>query len=197
MEDSWAVSDDFRILVICSGNRCRSPFAESYLERALTGLPVSVSSAGTLDIGAADVPSEMATLATSLGLDLSGHRSRSLASIKGAEVDLVIGMERNHVAAAVVDGGMPADRTFTLAELVRLLDPPPAVETSDPATRARAVIAEAARRRGEAVSFVPDEDIADPFGRSRKTYQRVVNQLAELLDELVWDLFGIAATPVA
>ncbi|MFN2595050.1 MAG: hypothetical protein ABR579_09210 [Actinomycetota bacterium] len=191
------MNDVFRILVICSGNRCRSPFAESYLSRALAGLPVEVSSAGTLDIGPADVPTEMATIATSLGLDLSEHRARSLVSIKGTAVDLVLGMERNHVAAAVVDGGMPADKTFSLAELVRLLDPPPTVASPDPAIRARTTVAEAAARRSRDRMFVADEDVPDPFGRSKKTYKQVATRVADLCAEVVWALFGIASTPVA
>ncbi|MDQ3878934.1 MAG: hypothetical protein M3290_11385 [Actinomycetota bacterium] len=187
----------FRILVICSGNRCRSPFAESYLQRALAGLPVEVASAGTLDIGPADVPSEMSTLARGMGLDLSAHRARPLTSISGSDVDLVLGMERHHVATAVVDGGLPADKTFTLAELSRLIDLLPAPETPDPVERARAIVAKAAERRAQSQMFVPDEDVTDPFGRSKKTYERVVARVADLCDTIASSLFGVASTPVA
>ena len=191
------MSEPFRILVICSGNRCRSPFAAFYLERALEGMPVEVSSAGTRDIGPADVPVEMARVASAVGLELSAHRARALTTVKGAEVDLVIGMERDHVAAAVVDAGMPPEKTFTLAELARLVDPVPAIHVADPASRARTVVAEASARRANAGAFIPDENVPDPFGRSKKVYAQVAERVVGLCDEIVRALFGVDSATIA
>jgi protein-tyrosine phosphatase len=192
------MNEPFRILVICSGNRCRSPLAEFYLRHALAGLPVEVSSAGTLDIGPADVPPEMTTVASAMGLDLSAHRARPLGSLKGENVDLILGMERHHVAAAVVDAGLPADKTFTLAELARLLGPlAPPDRTADPVADARAIVAAAAARRAAAPTFVPHEDVTDPFGRSKKTYQKVAGRVVELCNEVAHGLFGVAPPSVA
>lgn len=89
-----------RILVICSGNICRSPMAEVLLQReaATRGLAdVTVGSAGT---GAWDgAPASEGAYLVSLehGLDLSAHRARLLTQALVDEADLVLAMAEHHM----------------------------------------------------------------------------------------------------
>jgi protein-tyrosine-phosphatase len=106
-----------KLLLVCTGNTCRSPLAEAILRRELeargvTG--VTVSSAGT---GAWDgVPASEGSYLVGLehGLDLSNHRARLLTRELVEEADLILTMGRSHVARAEVLGG--AGRTQLLGE---------------------------------------------------------------------------------
>jgi protein-tyrosine phosphatase len=85
-----------RILVVCSGNICRSPFAAAWLARSLPG--AQLRSAG---IRAADGDGPETTacaLAQRFGLDLRGHRTRALRADDLAWAQLVLAMEGRHVA---------------------------------------------------------------------------------------------------
>ncbi len=87
------------ILVICSGNICRSPFAEGYL-RLLLGQrkrqDVRVQSAGTLGIVGSRASSDSMALAREAGFDLSEHRSRAVTFDAVDEAGIILVMERAH-----------------------------------------------------------------------------------------------------
>jgi protein-tyrosine phosphatase len=167
-----------KILFVCTGNRCRSPFAAASLASFTEGLPVEVDSAGTAEIGAQPPTDKALQVARSLGIDLSDHRSKSIAHVDASGFDAVVGFERAHIAAAVVDGGAAHDRAFLLPELVRLLRSGLVAEGGAPAERARAALKGAHRARGTA--FVPGEEIDDPIGQPLQTYERVYGEIHDL-----------------
>ncbi|MGQ9677696.1 MAG: arsenate reductase/protein-tyrosine-phosphatase family protein [bacterium] len=82
------------VLVVCTGNSCRSPLAAALLAQACTGLPVIVSSAGV----AAPVgnPATQFTIAVGkeLGVDLTSHRARQVDRKMIEEADLILVMEQ-------------------------------------------------------------------------------------------------------
>ena len=108
------VDESFEVVFICTGNRFRSAIAEALTARLTEGLPVEVSSAGTLDLGAVGVLPEALALAPELGVDLSAHRTRCVRDVDLREADLVLGFELTHLATAVVECGAARERTFTL-----------------------------------------------------------------------------------
>jgi protein-tyrosine phosphatase len=183
----------FHILFICTGNRCRSPIAEAVV-RALSGdLPLEVQSAGLLELGSVGVPPEMLPVAERFGLDLSGHRSRALWGVAPPYPDVILGLERAHAAAAVVEAHLPPERVFTLMEIVRLVEGivPPA--QNDPVERARTVVAMAHEARSTSAPFYPGEDIGDPFGGPSEGYLEMTLQVRALCIQLVAGLFGSEA----
>jgi hypothetical protein len=101
----------------------------------------------------------------------------------------VIGFERDHVAFAVVEAGVPVEKTFTLTELVRLLpeDPPSGGDVVDLA-RAQVAAANEARQTGPA--FVAGEDIADPIGAPLDTFVQTADAVSRLVAALVKRLFA-------
>ena len=185
------MAEPFRVVFVCSGNQVRSPLAAALLERLTEGLPVEIASAGTLGIEGPPPPPEAQQVAAALGVDVSGHRSTALRPAVVAGADLVIGFERAHVAAAVVEAGAPLEASFTLAELVRLLGRvgPPVAE-GDPAERARALVAAAAAARRQEQGFVPGEDVSDPIGGPLRGFELVGGRIAELIADLAALLFA-------
>ena len=174
---------------ICTGNQARSPIAAAWTARSLAGLPVEVGSAGTLPRPPSPVLLEAGAIATQLGLDVALHRSSHVAAHDLSSADLVVGFELHHVAAAVVDGGATAAKTFLLKELVRLARgvAPPA--NADPLARARAVIELADGLRRE-TGQVLGEEIRDPAGRRIKTFREIVFEVVRTCDEMTALLFG-------
>jgi protein-tyrosine phosphatase len=180
---------EFEIFVICSGNRFRSPLVAAYLRNETRGLPVRIESAGTLDLGSMPALDGAVVAAREHGLDLGEHSSRFVGRVSLGAADLVLGFERMHVTTAVVEGGAPRERVFTLPELVSLLEQlaPPA--SGDPIERARTAIARAhSKRAGEGGVRLPE--VADPIGTSAKAQRRTAAQLTDLAGRLVTELFG-------
>ena len=88
-----------RILIVCVGNICRSPTAEFLFRRELAGRDIEWGSAG---LGAL-VDKPMDSLALELlaqhGIDGSAHRARQLTPALLRNANLVLAMEKGHVAA--------------------------------------------------------------------------------------------------
>jgi protein-tyrosine phosphatase len=177
----------FELVVICTGNRARSPVAEGFLRMLLADLPVRVRSHGILELDGASVLPEALEAASPLGLDLSAHRASTLKGGDLSRSDLVLGFERSHVAAAVVEGGAPRERVFSLPELVELIEGAPQVSESDPITRARAIIADADARR---VRGAPPAEVADPIGRDPAFFRATVERVRDLTIRVATGLFG-------
>jgi protein-tyrosine phosphatase len=183
-------TDVFRIAFICTGNRFRSPLAQ-YLTRALApDVALETSSFGLRDVAGSPVLPEAATEARRLRLDVSAHQATSLAGQRLENADLVIGFERIHVATAVLDAGAVKARTFTLPELVELLEEIDAPLEADPLARARAALvrAEWVRRHRPNPSVFPE--LGDPWGASPEIYVETGARVEELCRRLVRGLFG-------
>ncbi len=153
-------------------------------------MDVSVRSAGLLHTGhpasahGIDVLSER-------GIDLSTHRSRSMTAELLRQADLVLAMAREHVREAVVLESSAWPRTFTLKELVRRGEEigPRRADESLEQWLARA---HAGRRPQQLMGYSLDDDVADPIGRPRNAYERMVADLDRLVERLVWLVWGEA-----
>jgi protein-tyrosine phosphatase len=180
----------FEIVVICTGNRFRSPLAESLLRNATGGLPVRIRSAGTMELGSAAVLAEALEAAGRYGADLSAHRARSLAGEDLSRVDLVLGFERSHVATAVIEAAASRERTFTLPHLVSLLEHVSVPERFDAIDRARTAIALADDARASSSSPFDMPELHDPIGRSAREQREIASEVHLLTKRLVPLLFG-------
>ena len=177
------------VAFICTGNRFRSPLAAAAFSAAAGDL-VCATSAGVLELGPVPALPEAVELARSFELDLGSHRAKALSELDLASFDLVLGFERNHVEAAVVDAGARIERTFTLPELVLLLEAlPPHEAESDPVARARSRVARAHAARQPHPRAARGPEVVDPLGKQRREQRKVAEQVSELVRRLTQLLF--------
>lgn len=174
-----------RILTVCTGNVCRSPLAAILLAQRLSMLDVDFSSAGTRARPGLSMTPEAQQIAIELGatpIAAAAHSSRFLGETQLQSADFVVAMARNHRRSIVELNPALAGTAFTLRELARLLADVGDREllrqgaqsnTDDPRTRLRQMLSFVAARRGvSAPSDSPDDDdVVDPFRRSRRTYE--------------------------
>lgn len=123
------------------------------------------------------------------GIDASTHRSRPMTGADLRSADLIIGMAREHVRAAVVQAREVWPRTFTLKELVRRGDSVGPRRPGQGLAEWLAVVHEG-RTTAELMGDSPDDDVADPIGQPRPAYERMVADLDELIGRMVHLLWG-------
>jgi protein-tyrosine phosphatase len=181
-------NDVFEAVFVCTGNRARSPLAEAFFRRHVTGLPVTTRSFGTSDVGSAPALPFAIEAGCALGIDLTGHTAHPLRPGALAHADLVVGFEPFHVTLSVVEGGADRSRTFLLRELVELLDEP--WDERDPLSRPRSAVADADAMRSHATSNAAAFSIADPLHSSAREMLRAATEIDELVQRLVGGLFG-------
>ncbi len=182
------------ILVVCTGNICRSPVAEGLLRGALdtrfAKAAPRVSSAGTIGWEGSPATPESVEAAGERGCDITGHAARRLTPEMVDDAELVVAMAREHraeIAATIPDS---TERTFTLKELVRLLERDPLGSPADPGSLGdRVAVAAAARGQG-APGNPHDEDVVDPLGMPLETYRAIAWELESWCTRLVDGLFG-------
>lgn len=83
------------ILVICTGNICRSPIGERLLRQLLPDKKVDSAGVGALVDHGAD--SSAIRIAEKHGLSLEGHRGTQFTSSLGRQYDLLLVMEHLHL----------------------------------------------------------------------------------------------------
>lgn len=174
------------ILVVCTGNLCRSPLAEAFLRGALDrrfgDRAPMVASAGVIGVRDAPAMPETVRAAAERGADVSAHRARRLSRADVADADVVVAMAAEHRDEVARLDDEAAAKTFTLKELVRLVESlPPSNEALD----LPAIVALADARRGSgARENADDEDVVDPLGMPFETYRAVAWELDEWSDRL-------------
>jgi protein-tyrosine-phosphatase len=177
------------ILVVCTGNVCRSPMAEGFLRAALAqrlGADAPpVSSAGTAGWEGSAAMAESVRSSQERDVDIRSHVARALRSHMIDEADLVLCMAGEHRDVIVHAHPEAHGKTFTLKELVRLLEGAAAGGSME-----ERIGAAAAARNG---SHGEDEDVRDPLGDPIDGYRQVADELHDLSERLVAALTEDAA----
>lgn len=150
------------ILVVCTGNVCRSPYLERLLAAALPG--VTVSSAGTMALVGDDIEPRVKALLLERGVNATGFASRQLQPAMAEGADLVITASREHQRKVLRLAPRAMRRTFTLRELADALTADAPVHAQEGGLSA--VVARAVALRGRGPARSDDEcTVPDPYGK--------------------------------
>jgi protein-tyrosine phosphatase len=160
----------FRILIVCSGNICRSPVAEQLLRDRLPKENLVVRSAGTVARPGMPMTDEATELSRRYGGEPHAHQATRLTRALVEESDLVLTAERSHRADVVRLHPRASRFTFTLTQFARMVESIDADDLAKFSTPAE-LVAAAAARRGYVQATSPEaDDIADPYRRAQSIY---------------------------
>jgi low molecular weight protein-tyrosine phosphatase len=180
----------FRILAVCTGNVCRSPFIERLLRARLTqrflldAWRFEVTSAGTGSLAGNPMDFTAAETLRRHGGEPRSFIARDLNADLIERSDLVLAAAREHRSAVVTLVPRATAKSLTLLEFARLVGPvrPDDIVGDDPVERMRLLVATAMDNRGLVPPSSPaDDDVPDPYRRDRALYDRA----ADLMDDAV------------
>jgi len=173
----------FSILYVCTGNICRSPFAE-LLTRALLDAAlgqqqdqVSVASAGTRGMVGHAMDATAAAELRARGVDADGFRARALRRSLIQDADLVLTATLAHRQLVLEEEPRALRRTFTIREFADL------VRITDPAASPQELVSHAAAMRGSAT--LEDYDVRDPIGGSQELHAEVAASIVQALEPII------------
>lgn len=184
------------VLVVCTGNVCRSPYIERRLAAEL-GESIDVTSAGTRALVGSPVEPGSAKLLAERGVSADDFRARQLTAEMVEQADVVLTATRQHRGEVVKLAPQGLLRTFALADftdLVSLLTGGVARAgfLDDPADSAVTTAVRAAlRQRGKTQPRTDDQaEIVDPMGRTPDVFADMARQIEKLLPPVVQALRG-------
>ena len=149
------------VLIVCSGNMCRSPLAAAELRRALLEAGVRgtrVHSAGTVASAGVAASEPAIEVAEHEGLDISYHRSTPLSQDLIHRSDLVVVMEKEHLNEVLRLAPEAGGKSILLSEFA------------------------AGAERGK--------DVTDPYGASYVFYEQIFFYMKPMLARLARWLSG-------
>lgn len=197
--------DRFDVLVVCTGNVCRSPVAEQVLRARFGEQYVRFSSAGTFALVGQEMPAQAQELARRLGGTTAGpHYPRLIEQALIERADLVLALTREHRSEIVRMLPRANRYTVTLREAARLLESlvkGPSNAQDNARLRAlplpdalRELVPRMMAERGFAAPpSAPDaDDVVDPYRRPQETYDESGSQILDAVNriEAALRLFG-------
>lgn len=144
------------ITFICTGNICRSPFAEKLLQKISDqrDLHYSVTSMGTINKPGFTPPEDAVAIAAEFDIDLSTHESRAMDAKYLMKSDYIFVMDRTHLEYINNFYPMIVDRTHLLAPY---------------------------KKSGLFIS----KDVVDPFKKSRNTFKKVYAEINKHIQRIL------------
>jgi len=145
------------ILVVCTGNICRSPMAEGLLKHALAGQAGPLQMLQVVSAGVAAQPgepiSENSVIALKkTGIDISGQCSRALTQQLLNDALAVYGMTESHRSLIQLQARPAPQNLFLFREFL----PPPA-----------------------------EKEIGDPYGGPLKVYEACRDEMVEAIPSVL------------
>jgi len=144
-----------KVLLVCTGNVCRSPMAEGLLRHMLRGRDdIQIVSAGLGALDGLHVTDVAAEVLAEFGIDISSHRSQSLNNDLVQQADFIFVMTRQHQDALQTLFPFAAEKTFLVREF-------------------------------EESRTAENRDITDPIGQPIDVYRRTRDEIRDALPSLI------------
>ena len=181
----------FAILIVCTGNICRSPTAQLLLSHRLrqllgvTAEAIELTSAGTHGMVGQPIEPAAAAVLEELGVTPATFAARQLDPSFVEDADLILCATREHRAAIARLVPRVTPRTFTLCEFARLVAAvdPNHISGDEFVERIRILVEKAAQLRGVVRAQTPgDDDVDDPYRRQSEAFARAGKQVSEAVD---------------
>jgi protein-tyrosine-phosphatase len=194
----------FRLLYVCTGNICRSPFAQFHT-RFLLGARLgpwahsfAVHSAGVSAVRGHGMHEDTRALLASRRdhPDVAAFAARQLPDRDVLLADLVLTMTREHRSTVLGDVPRALPTTFTLREFARLLRSADRSQLAalprSPVDRARALVTLARNTRGTVPAVPADQDaVPDPVSGGPEAHA----EAARVIDESVRTFLDLLVPP--
>lgn len=188
-----------RILIVCTGNVCRSPYIERMLVARLQELGIEVESAGTRALVGRPMEPGSQHLLELAGVGADDFVARQLTPEMAREADLVLTATRDHRREVAQLEPRALRYTHAVDDFSDLvagaeLREPVFMEPPD-ASVVGALAARAAARRSEVAARLADASgIVDPFRQSERVFARMAEQVAAVLPPIVEAARQVAAS---
>lgn len=173
------------ILVVCTGNVCRSPYIERLLAAALAPYDVEVGSAGTHALVGEPMDEGSARLLAESGLSAAGFVARQLTPVLARSADLVLTATREHRRAVVRMAPKALRHTHAIDDFSDLVAGADLERTGDGSFVAQLAAGAAARRDGVAVRDADDAGIVDPYRRPPEVFDQMAAQVDQVVPPIV------------
>ena len=166
------MADEYRVLFVCTGNICRSAYAD-VVARARGVAGVAFSSAGThAVVGAGLNPPMAAHLPDGV---TPRHRARQLTRALAEEADLIVAMDASHRRYVFEEWQELGTKTFVIGHVARELGRLPEGVDLD------GLAAHLWRNRAASAG----DDVADPYGRGAVAAATAAREIDERLAPLL------------
>jgi protein-tyrosine-phosphatase len=172
------------ILLVCTGNLCRSPLVEAMLRRELAdeGIDAEVSSAGLEALPGVRPDRRLRRVAGELDVDVDEHRSRAVSLRDLRAADLVLTMTNEQAEQVLALDPSAAGRVATLRAAswrAQIVGGRP-VPFAEWVSRLVGVVTDSEAMRPD-VAF----DIPDPMGGPLREYRVMGDEVRSLVQVLV------------
>ena len=175
-----------RILTVCTGNICRSPFLEralqAELDRSWGPGAVEVSSGGTGALSGHAMEDQARAHLERHGYAADGFVARHLTAPMVADADLVLTATRGHRGAVAMLHPRALRYVFSFREFAELVSGVPEGDLHAPAESAKdhvvRVVGLAAAQRGVREPLSDAEaDVVDPYRRPAEVFEDMTTQI--------------------
>ncbi|WP_206481463.1 low molecular weight phosphatase family protein [Micrococcus sp. KRD070] len=188
-----------RVLVVCTGNICRSAYVEYALQAQLNALlgdrgRAEVTSAGTEPNQALTVPGPLLDLAPSrrVRAALTQHRPQQLTGRPLADQDLVLTATDDHLDEVLREDPASVRRTFTILGMGTLLRDhgEELAAAVPPGAGVTALVTALAELRSRLIAHGerPDADLPDPFRGPAEGYAAMAQTAQPIVELLAWEI---------
>lgn len=178
----------FTVLLVCTGNICRSALAErlgrAFLDQVLgpDAGAIRVFSAGTRAVVGSGMHEHSSLVLRGFGAEAGDFRARQLVETMAEQADLALTMTRAHRHEVLSHAPRAMYRTFTLREAAALLAllGDAEIPGADFGERARGLVRELADLRPRRHSS-EDDDVRDPIGHPPEVHELAGEAIVEAL----------------